>query len=127
VTATGRGTTLVRPEPGQVGIREPRVSSDGAAGWLVEFRVRDVTDAVALTLTIWRAGKVVRRFQTDQSFYSWAFYGAGQVAYHVGPLHGERASHCELRDIKTGHLIEAWDGDLESANNRPPWVGDLSH
>jgi hypothetical protein len=87
---------IIRRGPGQVGIREVLVSSDGTVGWLAGYRVNGVSDPVALTLTIWRAGNIVRRFEADQSFYSWAFYAAGkQVAYHVGPLHGEGASHCE--------------------------------
>jgi hypothetical protein len=128
ITLPNGRTTIIRRRPGQVGIREALVSSDGTVGWLGEYRVDGVSYPVALTLTIWRAGNIARLFRADQSFYSWAFYGSGkQVAYHVGPLHGERAAHCELHDVGSGRLIAEWDGDLASENDRPAWTRDLHH
>ena len=128
ITLPNGETTSIAKEPGQVGIREAHVGSDSAVGWLVEYRVADVSYPVALTLTVWRTGRSIRRFQADQSFYSWAFYDeARRVAYHVGPLHGELMSHCELHDVESGRLIAAWDGDLESQSNRPAWTRDLRH
>jgi hypothetical protein len=87
-----------------------------------------VSDPIAGTLIVWRAGKIIQRFSTEQSFYSWTFNGEGkQVAYHVGALHGETKSHCELHDARSGRLIAMWDGDLEPGNNRPAWTKGLSH
>ena len=120
--------TTIQKEPGQTGIRDARTASDGTVGWLAEYRVEAVADPVAGTLILWRAGKIIRRFSTEQSFYSWTFYADGkQVAYHVGPLHGELKSHCELHDARSGLLIAMWDGDLEPENNRPAWTKGLSH
>jgi hypothetical protein len=125
--ADGKKATVPK-EPGQTGIREIRIAPDGTVGWLAEYRVESVGDPVAGTLILWRAGKVIRRFSADQSFYSWAFYAQGkQAAYHVGPLHGERKSHCELHDAQSGRLIEKWDGDLDSDGNRPAWTKVLNH
>jgi hypothetical protein len=125
--ATGENITIHK-EPGQVGFSEPKKAPDGTLGWLAEYKVDGVSYPVAGTLIIWRAGKTVRRFPTGQSFYSWSFYAQGkQVAYHVGPLHGEVKSHCELHDATSGRLIAAWDGDLESESNRPAWTKGLSH
>jgi hypothetical protein len=125
--ALGEKTTI-RKEPGQVGIRDPRIAPDGTVGWLAEYKVENVSYPVAGTLLLWRAGKIIRRFPTEQSFYSWTFYAQGkQVAYHVGPLHGELKSHCELHDATSGRLLTVWDGDLESLNNRPAWTIGLSH
>jgi hypothetical protein len=121
-------TTMIPKEPGQTGIREARTASDGTVGWLAEYRVEAVADPIAGTLIIWRAGKIIRRFPTGQSFYSWTFYADGkQAAYHVGPLHGELKSHCELHDVRSGRLIAVWDGDLETGNNRPAWTKELTH
>src|SRR5580700_3405313 len=103
--ANGKKTT-VRKELGQVGISEAQIAPDGTAGWLVEYSLDGVSYPIAGTLIVWRAGKTIRRFRTGQSFYSWAFYAQDkQVAYHVGPLHGELKSHCELRDVKSGRMI----------------------
>jgi hypothetical protein len=125
--ANGKQVTIPK-EPGQTGIREARIAPDGTVGWLAEYSVEAVSYPIAGTLIIWRAGKIIRRFSAQQSFYSWTFYAEGkQVAYHVGPLHGELKSHCELRDTRSGRLIAVWDGDLEPGNNRPPWTRGLSH
>lgn len=127
ITLSGGRTITVPKEPGQVGAGDGRIAPDGTVGWFAEFRVDGVSYPIAQTLIIWRAGRIVRRFHTEQSFYSWAFdtHGA-QVAYHDGPLHGERRSHCELRDVATGRLIAAWDGDLSTGSSRPAWTGGLT-
>ena len=125
--ADGKRITIPK-EPGQTGIREIRIAPDETVGWLAEYRVEAVRDPVAGTLVLWRAGKVIRRFTADQSFYSWAFYAQGkQVAYHVGPLHGESKSHCELHDARSGRLIGMWDGELDSEGTRPAWTKVLTH
>jgi len=126
VTLANGEKTTVPKEPDQAGIDEPRVAPDGTAGWLVQYNVEGVSYPIAGKLVIWRGGKV-RRFPTEQSFYSWAFYAGGkQVAFHVGPLHAEQKSHCELHDAASGRLIAQWDGDLES-ENRPAWTKGLDH
>jgi hypothetical protein len=124
--ADGR-TVVVSTEPGQADIAAGLIAPDGTVGWLAEFRVEDVGYPVAQVLVIWRAGKIIRRFPTDQSFYSWTFYaGSKQVAYHVGPLHGERSAHCELHDVARGNTVAVWDGDLDVSNGRPVWTEGLS-
>jgi hypothetical protein len=125
--ASGR-TIAIPNERGQVGISDAQIASDGAAGWFVEYNVDGVSYPIAGTLVIWRAGKITRRFHATQTFYSWAFYAQGrQVAYHIGPLHGEQKSHCELRDIGSGRKIAVWDGDLDAGKSRPVWTGGLNH
>lgn len=116
-------------ERGQVDVTDGRTAQDGqTVGWMVRYIYGDVADLISGTLVVWRAGKIVRRFPSDQAFYSWAFHAGGeQVAYHVGPLHGESKSHCELRDVANGRLVAAWDGDLDSDNNRPEWTKGLGH
>lgn len=123
------GKTIIVPrENGQVGIESSELAEDGqTAGWLVLYADPDGGSPFAGTLVLWRSGKVVRRFQADQTFWSWAFYAqAEQVAYHVGPTHGETKSHCELHDVTTGRLLQSWDGDLDDSH-RPPWTRALHH
>ena len=128
ITLANGEKTTIQKESGQVGISEPKKAPDGTVGWLAEYKVEGVSYPIAGTLIIWRAGKIIRRFQTGQSFYSWMFYAQGkQVAYHVGPLHGELKSHCELHDATSGRLLAVWDGDIESGSNRPAWTKGLSH
>jgi hypothetical protein len=115
-------------ERGQTGISEPQTAPDGrTVGWLVEYD-DGVGYPVPGTLIVWRAGKIIGRFRTDQTFYSWTFFGGGaEVAYHVGPLHGEATSQCELHDVASGRLVAVWDGDLDSEGKRPDWTKGLSH
>jgi hypothetical protein len=128
ITLANGEKVRIPQERGQVGISAALVAPDGAAGWLVEYRTEAVSYPIAETLIIWRAGKIIRRFPAVQAFYSWTFYAQGtQVAFHVGPLHGETKSHCELHDSANGRLLAAWDGDLESASDRPPWTKGLNH
>jgi len=127
ITTSAGLTRAIAKEPGQVGIRSPQVAADGAtAGWLVDFADPDSASPYAGTLVIWRAGRVIRRFQSEQAFYSWAFYGGKQVAFHSGPLHGEAAARCELHDIASGRRLAHWDGDLHSAD-KPVWTAHLDH
>jgi hypothetical protein len=125
----GNGKKMTIPkERAQAGIREPQTAPDGrTVGWLVEYDDGGSRPFRGM-LVIWRAGKIIRRFPADQSFYSWTLYSGGkQVAYHVGPLHGEEKSHCELHDVDTGRLIAAWDGDLDSPDQHPAWTKGLNH
>jgi hypothetical protein len=128
ITFADGKTTTIPKEPGQVGINEAQIASDGTVGWLVEYVVDGVPYPIAEKLIVWRAGTVIRRLSSEQVFYSWTVYASGQqVAYHDGPLHVESESHCELHDAESGRLIAHWDGDLESKSNRPAWTQGLSH
>lgn len=128
ITLGGGHSITIPKERDQVGVGDGQIASDGTVGWLAEFSVEGVSYPVARTLIIWRAGKIIRRFRTEQTFYSWAFYAHGtQVAYHDGPLHGELKSHCELHDVASGRTIAVWDGDLASGSSRPVWTEGLPH
>lgn len=115
-------------EPHQVGIEADQTAEDGqTVGWLVDFADPDNSSPDAEILVIFRAGRIIRRFGTGQVFWSWGFYKQSeQVAYHVGPTHGEESSHCELHDVKTGRLLAQWDGDLDDGR-RPAWTKRLDH
>ena len=121
-------STIVAPEPGEIGIDSVQVTEDArTAGWLVLFENPDGGSPVAGVLLVWRDGKVARRFGTGQTFWSWGFFSHdAEVAFHTGPMHGETESHCELRSVASGRLIASWDGDLDNAN-RPEWTKVLDH
>src|ERR1700751_3153254 len=82
---------------------------------------------IAGKLVVWRDLRILRSFPADQVFWSWAFeHDTAQIAYHVGPAHGETVSHCELHDLRTGRLLSSWDGDLDTSG-RPAWTKQLNH
>jgi hypothetical protein len=126
---TRTGSKTVRKQPGQVGIEDAWTAEDGrTAGWLVMYDVPPISYPIAGTLVVWRGGRIIRRFRTEQVFWSWAFVADGkQVAYHTGPLHGERTSHCELRNVSDGRLVAQWSGDLDDSAKRPEWTAGLDH
>jgi len=127
ITLTNGTKTTVLKERGQVGIGAAQIAPDGTVGWLVLYSIEGVSYPVAGTLITWRDGRIIKRFDSKQTFYSWTFEAKGkQVAYHAGPLHGEAKSHCELHDSRSGRLLAAWDGDLQSAS-KPAWTNRLSH
>lgn len=120
---------IVVAEKNQIGIDSIQTAEDGkTVGWLVLYKDSGGSSPVRGTLVVWRGGKVVRRFQTDQTFWSWAFDDAHakRVAYHVGAMHGEPTARCELHDVKNGRLVLSWQGDLQDAK-RPPWTEGLTH
>jgi len=129
VLANGRRFDVVS-EQDQLGVEDIKVAQDGrTVGWLVRYSDSNGASFDSLTgkLVIWREGKVLHRFDTDQVFYSWSFFNNGiQVGYHTGPVHGEKASHCELHNVSDGVLVETWDGDLYGDAPRPDWAALLN-
>lgn len=115
VTSDGKKIPLPH-QPGEADIAASQTADDGkTVGWLVEYNNPGTTYAIAGMLVIWRNGRVIRRFRADSALWSWSFFAGGsQVAYHDGPLHGETTSHCELRDIASGRLLDQWDGDIQT-------------
>ena len=82
VVYTNDKSAVVAPESGQIGIESTQTVGDvRTAGWLVPYTDPDGPSPFAGTLVLWRAGKVIRRFEADQTLWSWGFYGHGQVAY----------------------------------------------
>lgn len=116
-------------EQGQLAIDDIKIAPDHkTVGWLVLYANPDSPglDPLAGKLVIWRDGRLLRRFNTDQVFYSWSFFRDGdRVGYHTGPTHGERVSHCELHNVADGSVVEKWDGDLDADTQRPEWVISL--
>ena len=126
VYASGRDV-VVDGQPGQASVDSIQTATGRTAGWLALYDNPDGSSPVAGTLVLWRAGKVIQRFQSEQTFWSWSYYaGDEQVAYHVGPTHGESSSHCELHEVNSGRKLASWDGDLDDPN-RPAWTKSLDH
>jgi hypothetical protein len=124
---------VVRHKPDQQGIEQVKIDDHHqTAGWLILYPDPNSSSTYRFadtpgSLVIWRNGKIVRTFEPGQTLWSWSFVeGADEVAYHSGPPHGERSSHCELRDVTTGRLLASWDGDLGQVD-RPEWTKRLDH
>jgi len=49
--------------------------------------------------------------------------GGRQIAFSTNIVHGDLASHYELRDTQAGRLIDKWDGHL--TGKAPAWAKKL--
>lgn len=98
-------------------------------GWLVMYPYPNLpgddyaASPIPGALAIFRAGRVIHTFTTQQVFWDWQFQDGGKrVAYSTGPTHGG-ASECTLRDIGTGKMIAHWR--VKSDTEPPPWARSL--
>jgi hypothetical protein len=125
VTANGQDMAVPK-EKAQTGAEEIKIANDQQTlGWLVVYPNPNPDrswEKLYGKLVLWRGGKVMRRYSTEQVFWSWGFWQDGkQVAFHTGPLHG--AGRFELHDLETGRRVAAFD---EDAGGTPPdWAASL--
>jgi hypothetical protein len=72
---------------------------------------------------LYRAGRVIQNFPTEQTFWDWQFQDGGKrVAYSTGPTHGG-AAQCVLRDVDTGKIVDRWLP--KEGPDAPPWAVTL--
>jgi len=125
VTANGQDIAVPK-EKAQTGAEEIKITDDHQTlGWLVVYPNPDPNrswEKLYGKLVLWRDGKVMRRYSTEQVFWSWDFWQDGkQVRFHTGPLHG--AGRFELHDLETGRLVAAVDE--EATQTLPDWAESL--
>jgi len=117
LTADGRDH-MIEPKKWQAGggFSGIRIGPDRATvGWLVNRTLTPLeagTDyplTVAVQLDIWRAGRVIRRVDSDKDIRFWIFLKDGnQVSFRQAPLHSDRSSYCTLFDVSTGKQLAQW-------------------
>ena len=113
---------------GQTSFGDPVIAPDGrTVGWLVMYPDPTITyyqgAELPFKLVVFRDGRILHTFETDQCFWDWQFQDGGQqVAYSTGPTHGG-AAQCVLRDVATGRVIARW---LVVRDAEPPrWAQNL--
>jgi hypothetical protein len=117
----------------QVAFSEPLISSDHrTAGWLVDYPYPGAPDGYPMDpipgrLVLYRSGRTLRIFSTEQVFWSWSFVDGGRdVAFCTGPTHGG-AALCELHGVTSGRLLSRWTPDHAQTptHERPVWTKNL--
>ncbi len=121
---------LPRKTQGQVSFDAALISADSRTiGWLVmyPFPAPPGSDyrggPIAGGLAIYRGGRIIHTFTTQQVFWDWQFqHGGKQVAYSTGPAHGG-AAECVLRDVEAGRIVAHWR--VTSDTEPPSWARNL--
>jgi len=94
-------------------------------GWLAEYPNCCTSYPIPLELIIFRNGEILHVFTgTGLPIWKWKFENKGtHVAFEQETVHGGGGIHFELREIKTGLLIDSHDGEPQP--NAPKWILDL--
>ena len=97
------------------------------AGWLAMYPDPAIVyyegAQIAGKLVIYRAGRVLHTFTTEQMFWDWQFRDGGKrVAYSTGPAHGG-AAECVLRDVDSGRTLGRWR--VKPGSGPPVWARTL--
>jgi hypothetical protein len=123
ITSTGRE---IRPprDSGQVAADRVAISPDGdAVGWLALYPNCCTSYPVPLKLIILRAGKRRTIKGNGLPVWEWKFSEDSRyVAIRQAPVHGDAPQHYELRDIRSGRLVDTFDGASKRSSSPPPWV-----
>lgn len=125
VSGAGEDTVIAK-EKDQVRCDSPQVAEDQrTAGWLIDYENCCTSYPIPLTLVIYRSGRVVRRIQPGLMIFDWRFLeGARKIALSSGTVHGMTFRSLSLYEVRTGRLLERWEGSFEEAP--PPWARGLS-
>jgi len=111
----------------QVGFMDAVISDDKTTvGWLALYPNCCTSYPIPLELIIFNNGKIMRVFiGTGLPIWKWKFENKGtQVAFEQETVHGSGGIHYELREIKTGLLIDSLDGDPHPKS--PKWLRDFN-
>jgi hypothetical protein len=109
----------------QVSCSSAKIAEDKhTVGWVGEYSNADNSYPLPLALVIYRDGSVIREIEPGQSIWDWHFLKSGaEVAFWVGPTHGDFIPHFELHDVRSGRLLAQWDGHVDQKH--PTWVDGL--
>ena len=125
VSRTGKDTVMPK-EKDQVRCDSPQAAEDGqTAAWLIDYENCCTSYPIPLTLVIYRSGRIVRRIQPGLMIFDWSFVeGASKIALSSGTVHGMTSRSLSLYEVRTGRLLERWEGSFEEAP--PLWARGLS-
>ena len=118
--------TVIPKEKDQVRCDSPQVAEDHqTAGWLIDYENCCTSYPIPLTLVIYRPGRIIQRIKPGWMIFDWRFVeGARKIALSSGTVHGMTYRSLSLYDVRTGRLLERWEGAFEQAP--PLWARGLS-
>ena len=114
-----------RMRKGQTSFGDAWIAPDShTVGWLEMYPYPDAGQAwrgpLGGPLVLFRAGRVLHRFNGNQPIWDWEFHDDGkQVVYEEAPMHGASQT-CILGDVESGRIIAQWGN--ESDEKQPDWA-----
>jgi hypothetical protein len=117
---------IPKKKANQTGFDSPAISTDHVTvAWLALYPNCCTSYPIPLELIIFRDGRVARKMTGNGlPIFSWCFEADGtQVAFYQDTVHGNFGPHFELRDARSGRLIESYDGNPKP--DAPRWVQDV--
>jgi hypothetical protein len=128
----GRVFTLNRA-PGQCAFDNIQIAPDGvtiawAEGGTAEAPEeppsRSDEQYVASGPIVWRAGRILRRFDAWGAEVNFQFRGKGdQIAIHAGPAHFDDDQAATLYDVATGRALKSWSHAEKT--DPPDWAAGV--
>lgn len=125
ITTSGRTISPSR-DSDQVGFEAVSISRDRrSVGWLALYPNCCTTYPIPLRLVV-RTADRVRVFEgSGLPIWAWTFIDGGRVAFQESPVHGDAPLHYELRDVRSGALVEQFDWPTGEPKKLPNWVRTL--
>ena len=133
VSIDDRGKLLIGLDSGKT-IEAPKFRGQGAfakaaiagdrttVGWIAMYP-NEAVGEIAGRLVLYRKGRILHSFATEQVFWDWQFRDGGKrVAYSTGPTHGG-AAECVLRDVDSGRVVARWQ--IRNGGEPPDWAKNL--
>lgn len=122
ITSNGRE---IRPprDSGQLGADRIAISPDSTAvGWLALYKNCCTTYPIPMKLVLLVAGKQRTISSGGLPIWEWKFTeDTRYVVIRQAPVHGDAPMHFELRDVKSGRVVDSYDNGSRR-KRAPPWI-----
>jgi hypothetical protein len=122
ITSKGREIRAPR-DSGQLGADRIAISPDSTAvGWLALYKNCCTTYPIPMKLVLLVAGKQRTISSGGLPIWEWKFTeDTRYVVIRQAPVHGDAPQHFELRDVKSGRLVDSYDSGSKR-KRAPPWI-----
>jgi hypothetical protein len=126
ITVSGRQIDP-RKDSDQVAFDQVAISADHrSVGWVALYSNCCTSYPIPLKLIVLTDGTTLTLAGNGLPLWRWSFSADGKrIAFRQAPIHGEEHSHFELRDLRTGRLVDSFDADSANLRDAPAWVRAL--
>src|SRR5664279_1259034 len=113
-----------------VGFSQVQLAADRQTlGWAIQVENCCTSYSLALSVVLFRSGRILRSISTGHMVWSWMFLQGGkQVAVVTGLPHGPEVGDYRLYSVATGKLLAEMSGDEQIQGlkpDAPAWARSL--